>query len=199
MERVSGSRPRLPTTITLFTEAMSDLPCHQFPYATLIPLSGDYLDARNALLRQHLYFAHPAHSRQRFPQPFGIDPGRYRQRQTRNLVDLAAHRSHPGGEREPDRRERRAHCEHAVRAMAGRGPAPAPAARGAKPPRRSCVVFPRPGGPRAPGAGAARDTSDGSMASSTLNATKNPSMTTARAATERCTNISASSTANSNQ
>src|SRR4030095_13942486 len=101
MYRVSGSRPRLPTTITLFTEAMSDLPCHQFPYAKLIPLSGDYLDARNALVREHLDLTHPAHSRERFSQPLGIDPGRYRQRQTRELVDCAADGPHPDRRRQP--------------------------------------------------------------------------------------------------
>src|SRR5580765_3141624 len=120
---------------------MSDLPCHQFPYATLIPLSGDYLDARNALVHEHLDLPHPAHARERFSQSLGVDPGRYRQRQTRNLVDLAAHRAHSGGEREPDDRQHGAGREHAARAMVGGDPT-ADAAAEEHPERLRRVVDP---------------------------------------------------------
>src|SRR5205809_457269 len=54
---VSGSAPRLPTRITLFTDAISNLPRYQFPYARFIPLSRHYLQARNALVRQHFGLA----------------------------------------------------------------------------------------------------------------------------------------------
>src|SRR5438105_9127975 len=101
MYRVSGFRPRLPTTITLFTDAISNLPSHQFTYPTLIPLSGHYLDARNALVRHDLSLAHSANPGKRFPQPVQIDSGCYRQRQTRKLVDFAPQGSHAGRDREP--------------------------------------------------------------------------------------------------
>src|SRR3954451_15403115 len=51
---VSGSAPRLPTRMTLFTDAISTLPDKHFAHRALVPLSGDDLQARDALVRQHL-------------------------------------------------------------------------------------------------------------------------------------------------
>src|SRR5688572_17569712 len=66
MYRVSGSRPRLPTRMTLFTDAMSHLSSYQFAYFALIPLPGDYFQVRDALARQYLGLAHAAHCGERF-------------------------------------------------------------------------------------------------------------------------------------
>src|SRR6185369_269133 len=107
---------------------MSDLPCHQFPYAKLIPLSGHYLDARNELVRDHFDFTHPTHPRKRFSQPLGIDPGRYRQRQTRERVDLAADGPHPGRRHEPQQYQCSACDEYPGSAIVAREPAAEPSA-----------------------------------------------------------------------
>src|SRR2546425_4736331 len=69
--------------MTLFTDAMSHLPRDQFAHAAFVPLPSHDLEARDALVRQHLGFAHAAHSRKRLIQTFHINTGRYRQRQTR--------------------------------------------------------------------------------------------------------------------
>src|SRR5258708_7958720 len=61
MYLVSGSRPRLPTRMTLFTDAISTLPAKQFAHAALVPLFRHDLEARDALAREHLGFAHAAH------------------------------------------------------------------------------------------------------------------------------------------
>src|SRR2546426_1363206 len=73
--------------MTLFTDAMSYLPRDQFTHPAFVPLPGHDLEARDAFVRQHLGFAHAAHSRKRLVQAFHINTGRYRQRQTRKFVD----------------------------------------------------------------------------------------------------------------
>src|SRR5689334_600470 len=70
---VSGSAPRLPTRITLFTDAISNLPRYEFAHARFIPLSRHDLEARNALGREHLRLAHAAHGGERFAQALEID------------------------------------------------------------------------------------------------------------------------------
>src|SRR5438034_10057599 len=69
---VSGSRPRLPTRITLFTDAISYLPGYQFAHARFIPLSGNDLEARDAMLGQYLGLAHAAHGGERVAQTLEI-------------------------------------------------------------------------------------------------------------------------------
>src|SRR6266446_1951451 len=84
---VSGSAPRLPTRITLFTDAISSLPGKQFAHAALVPLLRHDLKARDALAREHLDFAHAAHRGERFGQAFEIYSRCDGKRETRHLVD----------------------------------------------------------------------------------------------------------------
>src|SRR5882672_4477192 len=84
---VSGSRPRLPTRITLFTDAMSYLPGYQFAHPALVPFAGDNLEPRDALLGKHFRLAYTAHAGERFAQAFEIDSRCDAKRETRKLVD----------------------------------------------------------------------------------------------------------------
>src|SRR5713101_4248802 len=84
---VSGSRPRLPTRITLFTDAISYLPGYQFAHARFIPLSSHDLEARDAMLGQHFGLAHAAHGGERVAQTLEIHSRCDAKRQTRKVVD----------------------------------------------------------------------------------------------------------------
>src|SRR5258708_17804405 len=88
---VSGSRPRLPTRMTLFTDAISTLPAKQFAHAALVPLFRHDLEARDALAREHLGFAHAAHRGERFAQSLEIYSPSDGKRETRNPVDRRTH------------------------------------------------------------------------------------------------------------
>src|SRR2546423_15130663 len=79
---VSGSAPRLPTRMTLFTDGISYLPGYEFSHAQFIPLSGHYLQPRNALVRQHRGLGHAAHRRERLPQPCEMDSRSTAKRET---------------------------------------------------------------------------------------------------------------------
>src|SRR4051795_430729 len=95
---VSGSAPRLPTRITLFTDAISSLPDKHFPHRAFVPLTGDDLEARDAFVRQHLGLANAAHPRQRLAQPLEIHSRCDGKRETRHVVDRSARcgqRFHP--------------------------------------------------------------------------------------------------------
>src|SRR5438477_12588643 len=98
---VSGSRPRLPTRITLFTDAISYLPGYQFAHARFIPLSGNDLKARDAMLGQHFGLAHAAHGRERVAQTLEIHSRCDAKRQTRKIVDDACRPSPPDRARRP--------------------------------------------------------------------------------------------------
>src|SRR3989440_7905342 len=69
---VSGSRPRLPTRITLFTEAISYLPGNQFAHRRFVPLPGNDLEARDALLAKHYRLAYAMHAGERLAQALEI-------------------------------------------------------------------------------------------------------------------------------
>src|SRR2546421_4296005 len=92
MYLVSGSRPRLPTRMTLFTDAISALPTKQFAHAALVPLLRHDFEARDALAREHLGFAHAAHRGERFAQSLEIYSRCDGKRETCNPVDRRAHR-----------------------------------------------------------------------------------------------------------
>src|SRR5882762_4535157 len=98
---VSGSRPRLPTRITLFTDAISHLPRYQFAHTRFIPLSRYDLEARDALVHNHLRLAHAAHGGKRFAQFLEIYSRCDAKRKTRKIVDRPRRSPHPGGRREP--------------------------------------------------------------------------------------------------
>src|SRR5437660_6325089 len=98
---VSGSRPRLPTRITLFTEAMSHLPRYQFAHTRFIPLSRHDLEARDALVLEHFRLAHAAYGAQRFTQFLEIYTRCDAKRKTRKIVDRTRRSAHAGGRREP--------------------------------------------------------------------------------------------------
>src|SRR3954466_10760502 len=89
---VSGSAPRLPTRMTLFTDAISSLPNKHFAHRAFVPLTGDDLEARDAFVRQHLGLAHAAHPRERFAQALEIHSRCDGKRETRQVVDRAARR-----------------------------------------------------------------------------------------------------------
>src|SRR5690349_9318019 len=84
---VSGSAPRLPTRITLFTEAMSHLPADQFANATLVPLPRNDLQAGDALLAEDLGLAHAPHARERLAEAVEIHSRFDGKRETRKIVD----------------------------------------------------------------------------------------------------------------
>src|ERR1051326_8972369 len=98
---VSGSRPRLPTWITLLTDAISYLPGYQFAHARFIPVSGHDLEARDALLGQHLGLAHAAHRGERFAQSLEIHSRCNAKRQTAQIVDHGSWPSHARGHEQP--------------------------------------------------------------------------------------------------
>src|SRR6267378_4540354 len=108
MYLVSGSRPRLPTRMTLFTEAISSLPGKQFAHLALVPLLRHDRKARDALAREHLGFAHAAHGGERFAKGFEIYSRCDGKRETRHLVDCritnCGQRPHPRRHREPRHR-----------------------------------------------------------------------------------------------
>src|SRR5258708_12173782 len=100
----SGSRPRLPTRMTLFTDAISTLPAKQFAHAALVPLFRHDLEARDALAREHLGFAHAAHRGERFAQSLEIYSRCDGKSETRNPVDRRApcgQRPHAHPRRQP--------------------------------------------------------------------------------------------------
>src|SRR5882762_1224645 len=98
---VSGSRPRLPTRITLFTDAISNLPRYQFAHARFIPLSRHDLEARNAFVREHFRLAHAAYGGERFAQSLEIYSRCDAKRKTRKIVDRPHRPPHAEGRREP--------------------------------------------------------------------------------------------------
>ena len=73
--------------MTLFTDAMSDLPSNQFTYSMLVPFTRHDFQARDALRAHDFSFAHAVHPRQRLVQPIEVHAGCDRKRQTRKLVD----------------------------------------------------------------------------------------------------------------
>src|SRR5215212_6899731 len=89
---VSGSAPRLPTRMTLFTDAISYLPDKHFAHRAFVPLSGDDLEARDAFARQHFGLAHAAHPRERLAQAVEIHSRCDGKRETRHAVDRVASR-----------------------------------------------------------------------------------------------------------
>src|SRR5207237_9513563 len=101
---VSGSAPRLPTMITLFTDAISYLPGYQFAHARFIPLSSHDLEARDAMLGQHFGLAHAAHGGKRVAQTLEIHSRCDAKRQTRKVVDEACRPSHADRGRQPQPR-----------------------------------------------------------------------------------------------
>src|SRR5688572_24302263 len=80
--RVSGSAPRLPTMMTLFTDAISNLPSNQFTYSMLVPLPRHDFQARDTFRGHHFRLAHAVHPRQRLAQPIEVHAGCDRKRQT---------------------------------------------------------------------------------------------------------------------
>src|SRR5690242_16849480 len=97
----SGSAPRLPTRMTLFTDAISCLPAHQFTYGSLVPLAGDDLEPRDALLAQHLRLSHARDGGERAIEPFEIDSCCDAKRETREIVDRAARLAHAQRDEKP--------------------------------------------------------------------------------------------------
>src|SRR5690348_11157860 len=101
---VSGSAPRLPTRMTLFTDAISYLPADQFTYPAFVPFARHDREPGDALLAQHLGFAHALHARERLAQMLEIDSRCDAKRHARRCVDRRARRSHAAGGRQPEQR-----------------------------------------------------------------------------------------------
>src|SRR5712691_11780806 len=99
--RVSGSRPRLPTTITLFTDAMSRFSPDQFTYRSFIPLPRNDFQAHDALLDQYLRLAHASHIGEGFIQPLDIHTRCDAKRESRKPVDRPLRRPHAQRRGEP--------------------------------------------------------------------------------------------------
>src|ERR1700704_663478 len=104
MYLVSGSRPRLPTMITLFTDAISYLPGYQFAHPAFVPLAGHHLEPRNALLAKHFRLAYAAHAGECFSQTLEIHPRCDAKREPREPVDRTRRRPHARPGRQPQAR-----------------------------------------------------------------------------------------------
>src|SRR5690349_18810139 len=98
--------------MTLFTDAMSNLPSNQLTNSMLIPLPRHDFQPRKALGGHDLCFLHAAHAGQRFTQSLEVDARCNGKRNTRKLVDRRARRPHAEREAEPNRSEHSAHREY---------------------------------------------------------------------------------------
>src|SRR5688572_6802081 len=87
--------------MTLFTEAMSNLPSNQFAYSMLIPFTGHHFQARDALRDHDLGLVHAAHPGERLAQPIEFHSRCDGKRQTRKIVDRRAWRPHAECKNEP--------------------------------------------------------------------------------------------------